>query len=81
MARTHRRTVPKGLNDLDNHDGVVTHLKPDILECEFKWVLGRIVARKANEGDGILAKLFKILKYDAVTVLQLICQQIWKTQQ
>ena len=60
---------------------MVTHLKPDILECEVKWVLGRIAARKANEGDGILAKLFKILKYDAVTVLQLICQQIWKTQQ
>ena len=71
----------KGLNDLDNHDGVVTHLEPDILECELKWALGSITANKASGGDGIPAELFKILRYDAVQVLNSICQQIWKTQQ
>ena len=68
-------------NDPENHDGVVTHLEPDILECEVKWVLRSIAMNKANRGDGILAELFKILKDDAVKVLHSICQQIWKTQQ
>ena len=81
MARTHRRTIQKGLNDLDNHDGVTTHLKPDILEGEVKWALGSITRNKASEGDGIPAELFKIPKDDTVKVLHLICQQIWKTQQ
>ena len=71
----------KGLNDLDNHDGVITHLKPDILEGEVKWALGSITRNKASEGDGIPAELFKIPKDDTVKVLHLICQQIWKTQQ
>ena len=71
----------KGPNDPDNHDGVVTHLEPDILECEVKWSLGRITINKASEGDGIPAELFQILKDDAVKVLPSICQQIWKTQQ
>ena len=70
----------KGLNDLDNHDGVVTHLEPDILECEVKWALGSITTNKASGGDGIPAELFKILKDDAVKVLHSICQKIWKTQ-
>ena len=67
----------KGLKDPDNHDGVVTHLEPDILESEVKWALGNITANKASGGDGILAKLFKILKEDAVKVLNSVCQQIW----
>ena len=70
----------KGLNDQDNHDGVVTHLEPDILECEVKWALGSITANKASGGDVIPAELFQILKDDAVQVLHSICQQIWKTQ-
>ena len=69
----------KGLNDPDNHDGVITHLEPDILECEVKWALGSITTNKASGGDGIPAKLFQILKDDAVKVLHSICQQIWKT--
>ena len=68
----------KGLNDPDNHDGVVTHLEPDILEYEVKWTLGSIITNKANGGDGIPAELFQILKDDAVKVLHSICQQIWK---
>ena len=64
----------------DNHDGVITHLEPDILECEVKWVLGSITMNKAS-GDGIPGELFQILKDDAVKVLNSICQQIWKTQQ
>ena len=81
-ARKHRRTIPKkDLNDPDNHDGVVTHLEPDILECEVKWSLGSITANKAREGDGILAELFTNPLNDAVKVLHSICQQIWKTQQ
>ena len=68
-------------NNLDNQDGVVTHLEPDILECEVKWDLGSIITNKARGGDGIPAKLFKILKDDAVKVLHSVCQQIWKTQQ
>ena len=71
----------KDLYDLDNHDGVITHLEPDILECEVKWSLGSITKNKANEGDGITVELFQILKDDAAKVLHSICQQIWKTQQ
>ena len=71
----------KGLNDPDNHNGVVTHLQPDVLECEVKWALGSITTNKANGGDGIPVELFQILKDDAVKVLHSICQQIWKTQQ
>ena len=71
----------KDLNDLDNHDGVITHLEPDILECEIKWALGSITMNKASGGDGISVELFQILKDDAVQVLHSICQQIWKTQQ
>ena len=71
----------KDLHDQDNHDGVITHLEPDILECEVKWALESITANKANGGDGIPVELFQILKDDAVKVLHSICQQIWKTQQ
>ena len=80
MARIHR-TIQKDLRDPDNHDGVITHLEPDILECQVKWALGSITANEASGGDGILAELFQILKDDAVKVLHSICQQIWKTQQ
>ena len=65
----------------DNHDGVITYLQPDILDCEVKWVLGTITSNKASEGDGIPVELLQILKDDAVKVLHSICQQIWKTQQ
>ena len=71
----------KDLHDPDNHHGVITHLEPDILECEVKWALGSITANKASRGDGISVELFQILKDDAVKVLHSICQQIWKTQQ
>ena len=71
----------KDLHDQDNHNGVITHLGPDILECEVKWALGRITTNKASGGDGIPAELFQILKDDAVKALHSICQQIWKTQQ
>ena len=71
----------KGLNDPDNHDCVVTHLEPDILEWEVKWAIGSITMNKASGGDGIPAELFQILKDDVVKVLHSICQQIWKTQQ
>jgi len=71
----------KDLNDPDNHDGVITHLEPDILECKVKWSLGSINRNKASEGDGIPAELFQILKDDAVKVLHPICQEICKTQQ
>ena len=71
----------KGVNDPDNHDGVVTHLEPDILQCEFKWALGSITMNKASRGDGIPAELSQILKDDAVKVLHTICQQILKTLQ
>ena len=76
MARIHRRNTQKDLNDLDNHDGVITHLEPDILECEVKWALGSITMNKASGGDGIAAELFQILKDSAVKVLHSICQQI-----
>ena len=73
VARIHRRTVQKDLNDLNNYDGVIIHLEPDILECEVKWALGSITMNKASGGDGI--------PVEAVKVLCSICQQIWKTQQ
>ena len=69
------------LHDPDNHDGVITHLEPDILECEVKRALGSSTTNKANGVDGIRVELFQILKDDAVTILHAICQQIWKTQQ
>ena len=71
----------KDLHDPDNHNGVITHLDPDILECEVKWALGSISNDKASGGDRIPAELFKILKDEPVKVLYSICQQIWKTQQ
>jgi len=71
----------KDLHNPHNHDGVITHLKPDILECEVKWALGSITMNKASGGDGIPVDLFQILKDDAVKALYAICQQIWKTQQ
>ena len=71
----------KGLHDSYNHDGVITHLEPNILECKVKWALGSISTNKANGGDGIPVQLFQILKDDAVKVLHSICQQIWKTHQ
>ena len=70
----------KDLHDPDNHNGVITHLEPDILECEVKWALGSITMNKASGGDGIPVELFQILKDDAIKVLYSICQQIWKTQ-
>ena len=81
MANIHRRTIQKNLYDADNHDGVITRLKPDILECEVKCALGSITMNKASGGDGIPVELFQILKDDAVKVLHLIRQQILKTQQ
>ena len=71
----------KDLHDPDNEDGVISHLEPDILECEVKWVLGSITTDKASGGVGIPVELFQILKHDAVKVLHSVCQQIWKTQQ
>ena len=70
MARIHRITTKKDLHNPDNHDGVITHLEPDILECEVKWALGSIITNKASGGDGIPVELFQILKDDAVKVLQ-----------
>ena len=71
----------KDLHDPDNHNGVITHLDPDVIECEIKWALGSITTNKASGGDGIPAELFQILKDDAVKVLHSVCQQIWKAQQ
>ena len=71
----------KDLHDPDNHDGVTTHLEPDIVECEVKWALENITTNKASGGDGISVELVQILKDDAVKMLYSICQQIWKTQQ
>ena len=71
----------KDLNDPDNYDGMVTHLEPDILECEVKWALGNITTNITSGGDDVPVELFQILKDDAVKVLHSICQQIWKTQQ
>ena len=81
MARRHRELYKKDLHDPDNHDGVITHLEPDIMECEVKWALGSITTNEASGGDGLQVELFQILKHDAVKVLHSICQQIWKTQQ
>ena len=71
----------KDIHDPDNHDGVITHLEPDIVECEVKWALGNITMNKASGDDRIPVELFQILKYDAVKVLCSVCKQIWKTQQ
>ena len=71
----------KGLNDSDNHEAVVTHLEPDIMECQVNWALGSIITNKASGGNGIPVELFQILKDDAVKVLHSIHHRIWKTQQ
>ena len=76
MARIHRITIQKDLNDPDNHDSVITHLEPNILECEVKWALGSITMKTTSGGDGIPVDLFQILKDDAVKVLHSICQQM-----
>ena len=81
MARIHRRIIQKNLHDPDNHDGVNTHLQPDILEWEVKWALGSITTNKASGGNGIPVELFQILNDDTVKMLHSICQQLWKTQQ
>ena len=81
MARIHERTVQNDLHDPYDHYGVITHLEPDILECEVKWALGSITTNKASKGEEVPAELFKLLKDDSVKVLHSICQQIWKTQQ
>ena len=82
MARIHRRIhTNKDLHDPDNHYGVISHLMPDILECEVKWTLGSITTNKASGCGGIPVELSQILKDDAVKVLHSTCQQIWKTQQ
>ena len=75
VARIHKRTVQKDVHDPDNHDGVITHLEPDILECEVKWALGSITMNKGSGGDGIPVELFQILKDDAMKLLQSIYQQ------
>ena len=80
MERIHK-LYKKDLHDPDNHDGVITNLEPDILESEVKWALGSITTNKASGGDGIPVELLQILKDDAVKVLRLIYQQVWKTQQ
>ena len=71
----------RDVHDPDNHDGVITHIEPDILECKVKWALGSVTTNKAGRGNGIPVELFQILKDGAVKVLHSICQQIWKTQQ
>ena len=81
MARIHRKLYKKDPNDPNNHNGVITYLEPNILECEVKWALRSITMNKASGGDGIPVELFQILKDDAVKVLHSICQQIWKIQQ
>ena len=81
MARIQRRTVQKDLHYPNNHNDMITHLEPDILECEVKWAVGSITTNKASGDDGILVELFQVLKDDAVKVLHSICHQIWKTQQ
>ena len=77
----YKELYKKDLHSPDNHSGVITHLEPDILECEVKWVLESITMNKASGGDGIPVELFQTLKDDVVKVLHSICQQIWKTQQ
>ena len=81
MARIHRRTIQKKFHNPDNHDGVITHLEADMLECEVKWALGSITTNKDGGSDGIPVELFQNLNDDAVNVLHSVCQQIWKTQQ
>ena len=81
MAEYTEELYKKDLHDPDNHNAVITHLEPDILECKIKWALGSITTNQASGGNGILVKLFQILKDDAVKVLHSIFQQIWKTQQ
>ena len=78
---TQKNYTKKDHNDPNNHNGVITHLEPDILECEVKWALGNISMNKASGSDAILVELFQILKEDAVKVLHSVCQQIWKTHQ
>ena len=81
MARIQEELYKKDVNNPDNHDSVITHLEPDVLECEIKWALGSIAMNKASGGDGIPVEPFQSLKDEAVKVLHSICQQIWKTQQ
>ena len=81
MAGIHRKLYNKDLHEPGNHDGVITHREPDILECEVKWALESISMNKGSGGDGIPAELFQILKDEAVKVLHSMCHQIWKTQQ
>ena len=81
MARINRRIYKKDLHDPGNHDGVITHLEPDILECEVKWALESITMNKVSGGDRVPFELLQILKDDAVKVLHSLYQQIWKTQQ
>ena len=84
MRRSDKNTqnyTKKDLHNQDNHDGMVTHLEPDILECEFRWALGRITMNKASGADGIPVELFQIVKDDSLKVLHSICQEISKTQQ
>ena len=81
QEHTEELCIKKGLSDHDNHDGVITHLELDVLECEVKWALGSITMNKTRRGDGIPVDLFKILKDDVVKVLHSICEQIWKIQQ
>ena len=78
MARTHRRGIQKDIHDPDNHDGVLTHLEPEILECEVKWALGSVTMKKTSGGDGIPVELFQILKDDAIKVLLSILQKTRK---
>ena len=78
---TQKNYTKKDLHDQDNHDGVITHQEPDILQCKVKWALGSITKNKGSGGDGIPVELFQILEDDAVKVMHSICQQIWKTQQ
>ena len=78
---TQKNYTKKDLHDPENHNGMITHLEPDMLECEVKWALRSITMSKASRGDGIPVELFQILKDDAVKVLHSICQQVWKTQQ
>ena len=77
----YKELYKKDFKEPDNHDGMITHLEPDILECEVKWALGSITKSKASGGDGIPIELFQLPKDDAVKVLHSICQHIWKTQQ
>ena len=81
MATIHQRTIEKELHNPDNHNGMITHLETDILECEVRWALGSITMNKASGSDGISFEVFQIPKDDAVKVLHSICQQIWKMQQ